>query len=285
LIPHFNCGAYNRVRERFVSSQSHQFLFLLLVGVCILSSSCTTTSTLSEEPVLSTIAEPCEQPVLDLLPESPSIQTHGSITIDVAIVVPECQPVIYVKSKIIEKPPTAGQLLTSLISTSSDDPTYIYEIKEEEALRVSEYLQLEFTITNQSERVFRPQGAVWQALLSGTVLSEDRAGDAKPLLNMVLAPGQNRTVYVNRIYHPGTADDGAVFAFSLYDVVVDRDVAGIPVQRSSFEWFYSLRYQSIEQPMTNRALSCTHPIDSELEQELEKITKWVPASDHDPYCL
>lgn len=232
--------------------------------------------------MLPSITEPCEQPVLEILPESPSIQTHGSITIDATIVVPQCRPVVYVSSEVVEAPPTLGDLLSSLTS-SPDEPTYMYKIVEEEALEADD-IRLEFTITNQSQRVFRPDGAIWQVLLSGNVLSEDLAGNAASLLNMVLAPGQNRTVSVNGINHPGTADDGAIFAFSLYDVVVERDDAGAIVQRNSFEWFYSLRYESIEQPTTNRVVSCTKPVDRQLEMELESTPKYVPVSEHDPHC-
>jgi len=121
-----------------VNSYAHRFLLLFLVGVCSLFSAFTTTSSLPQAPVLPPITELCEQPILELLPEFSSIQTHGSITLDAGTIASECQPVVYVNREVVEKPLTATELISSVLSFPVP-PTYTCKITAEEAPEVEDY--------------------------------------------------------------------------------------------------------------------------------------------------
>ena len=103
-----------------------------------------------------------------------------------------------------------------------------------------------FSITNQSERVFRGQGAVWSVSRDGSALPVSADG----LLTLTILPGRTSELAVGGIPLPvrGVGTEGSVYVVSLIDLVTDRDAAGVATQRASYEWMYALEWQEVEPP-------------------------------------
>jgi len=69
-------------------------------------------------------------------------------------------------------------------------------------------------------------------------------------LNAQILPGQQRQVRIDDLDHTGIAD-GATIGLYLYDVVVERDDAGVPTRRSNFEWFFTMQRETLTGPSSD----------------------------------
>ena len=254
----------------------HPALFLVsLIALCGLSA-CSSLYVGSRPPVPPIAGPPCEQPLLELVPEPERnrVQTFGQITMTATPIMPECELWTRV---------TGGDRM-ELINLIGPNPTVI-EITEKEYLAVGSIFAMEFTITNQDpDRVFRPGGAIWEVLVDDNSLGNDDSGDLSSLLNMALAPGRTRTLSVGRISYPSFADAGTSFTFALYDVVVQQGEAGEVTQRETFRWTYTLRYRTVDQPPYNRAAECR--VDVSLASRVpDPLPADIRSADYEALCL
>ena len=191
-------------------------------------------------PPVSTEPLRCEQPVLVIEEEqTPARQVQADITIVASIDAPECERAVEVRHE--HRNPGLTEFLTG------PDNRQFYQTRfETEVLRIAaDGFAMEFTITNQTERVFRGEGAVWAVIRDGNSLPVTADG----LVTLTVLPGRSGTLRVSGIPLPvaGQGTEESVYVLSLYDVVTRRDEAGNPAGRSNFEWIYALRYQNIEQ--------------------------------------
>lgn len=180
----------------------------------------------------------CEQPVLELQ-QGEDRQRQGNITIVASVEMPACERFWRVRYETAQE----GVGRTLLRSTRFDDGLTPYDRHEQEVFDIfGEDFDMVFRITNQSQRVFRGAGAVWQATVNTMTVDSQADG----LLGLVVLPGQTGEL---RVSLPVSKErEGSVYSFFLYDVVLDRDDTGETTELGNYEWYYTVRYQTLEGP-------------------------------------
>ena len=170
----------------------------------------------------------CDQPVLELQQGISALQVQGSVAVQASATVPQCERVVRVQHQPVE----------SLI-TFGDRVNYNRTEQDVYQMEGAETATLTLAITNQSERVFRGRGSLWEASINGVVAPIQMPG----LLTLTILPGRSQNITVRGIrLTPG------VYEFALYDVPVERDEAGEVAQVGNFQWLYGLEYERVEGP-------------------------------------
>ena len=210
--------------------KQHICNFISIVFIVAAAGSCASAGG-SPAPAVSLGSQPlvCDQPVMDNQQGSPARQVQGSVAVQASITVPQCERVVRVHNR-----PTQA-----LISIGMGGRTN-YHRTEQDVYRVEgETATLTFTITNQSERVFRGRGSLWEATINGVVTPIQLPG----LLTLTILPGRSQDIAVR-----GIRLTEGTYTFALYDVPVARDEAGEVAQVGNFEWLYGLEYERVEGP-------------------------------------
>ena len=203
---------------------SMAFGVVLAVGCASAGSPPTTTVSTGSQPLA------CDQPVLAIHGETPARQVQGGVAVQASITVPQCQRAVRVQM----------QRVVALVSLGT--PTTVnYDRTEQDLYRTEggETATLTLTITNQSSRTFRARGSLWEATINGVVAPIRAPG----LLTLTILPGRSQDVTLR-----GIRLTGGTYAFSLYDVPVERGEAGEVTEVGNFEWLYSLENERIEGP-------------------------------------
>ena len=183
----------------------------------------------------STSTLTCRQPVMSPVPETPARQTHGDIAMLLAIETPQCA-----RSVEISWVEASGGFLTRL--TSLGRPFRVRRT-ERDVFGIDDGTGMEaiVTITNQSERVFRGEDAVWAASVDGAVIPSEVGG----MVGAVVPPGRDVEIRIPSIRVEAT---GGTYVFSLFDVPVRRNAAGETTEVGNFEWIYTLDHESVQVP-------------------------------------
>ena len=205
---------------------SMAFLVVLAVGCASAGGppTPTTTESTGSQPLT------CDQPVLAIHGETPARQVQGGVAVQASITVPQCQRGVRVQMQRV-----VG--LVSLVTAT----TVSYDRTEQDLYRTEggETSTLTLTITNQSSRTFRARGSLWEATIDGVVAPIRAPG----LLTLTILPGRSQDVTIR-----GIRLTGGTYAFSLYDVPVERGEAGEVTEVGNFEWLYGLENERIEGP-------------------------------------
>ena len=170
----------------------------------------------------------CDQPVAELQQGISALQVQGSVAVQASVAVPQCERAVRVQHQPVESLITFGDRVN-------------YDRTEQDVYRMEggETATLTLAITNQSERVFRGRGSLWEASINGVVAPTQLPG----LLTLTILPGRSQDITVRGIrLTPG------VYDFALYDVPVERDEAGGVAQVGNFVWTYGLEYERREGP-------------------------------------
>ena len=167
----------------------------------------------------------CNQPVMSLHEETPAQQVDGSIAIQASILVPRCERAVRVQMQ-------PANVLINIGGNAHFDRT------EQDVYRLvgDETATLTLTITNQSSRVFRSRGSLWEATIDGVTVPVRPSG----LLTLTILPRSAQDVTVRGIRLTGDADNTNVYEFSLHDVPTEFDEAGETTRRGSFLWRFVL---------------------------------------------
>ena len=178
----------------------------------------------------------CDEPVMSPVPETPARQTHGDIAILLAIETPECE-------QMTEGTWRHGGSIGGLASWNPlNFMDYRILRTERDFLRLEDVgMTAIITITNQSERVFRGEDAVWTASVDGSAVPSETGG----MVGAVVPPGRDVEIRIPSIRVEAT---GGTYVFSLFDVPVRRNEAGETTEVGNFEWIYTLDYESIAEP-------------------------------------
>ena len=197
----------------------------------------------------------CEEPVMSPVPETPARQTHGDIAVLLAIETPRCE-------QLVETSWRAGSVgfVTGLAKF------LMFDFRRPRRRTERHFLQLGdpgmtaiVTITNQSERVFRGEDAVWTASVDGAVIPSEVGG----MVGAVVPPGRDVEIRIPSIQVEAT---GGTYVFSLFDVPVRRNAAGETTEVGNFEWIYTLDHETTQVPATN--ITCDFLLSIEQEVEL-----------------
>ena len=213
------------------------------LGGTVLTLACSTGTLGTSTPVAETVV--CQEPVLELAEsEGAAVQTIGDITITASTRMPRCEEVVRVSHE--TRSPSFGERLRAPDNSSQGYLTRREEVDLALARRsdqgdviLDENFDLLLSVTNQSQRVFRAEGAVFEYQIDGRTeaVSRDRYAS---FLGATILPGQARDF---PIALPHTRiDASSVVSVFVYDVTVERDDAGIPTRRGNFDWMFTLNY-------------------------------------------
>ena len=221
----------------------------LVVLLCAaLGGGCATRATTTSIPTFTSCNQPGLTPV-----QMPARQQQGDITITVAPELPVCEPLVRISYSPTE-PPSLDRF--GLFSVAADVPWY--QRLEQLRLDVRDLYGFNLTIVNQSPRVFRGAGMVVQYQVDGQETSMDDSSYSS-VVNAQILPGQQRQVRIENLDHTAITD-GATIGLYLYDVVTERDDAGVPATRSNFEWFFAMSREESTGPGSD--MTCKVPLTS-----------------------
>lgn len=232
-----------------VSRRSSLLAALLLAALC---GSCATAPTVTTPRSMQ-----CQQPNITLLSEqTPAQQRRGDITITAAIDPALCEDRVSVSYEQTEAPSGLGGFLAAVqrAGGNEDEVERYYERTERRGPFAPERYGFLLTIVNQSPRVFRGDGAVVQYQVDGVDVAVSDVSYSGFMSSIVL-PGRQTQVAVSDIAHTDISDGAAIGLF-LYDVIVERDDAGVPTRRENFEWFFSLNREVVTGP--GAETTCTY---------------------------
>ena len=208
-------------------ARAHKLISTAVIVVA--AAACASTET-APTTTVTTASRPlaCAQPVMDLQQETPARQVQGSVAVQAAIAVPQCERAVRVQ-------------MEPVIALVSIGNAQSYDRTEQDVYRTvgNEAATLTLTITNQSSRTFRARGSLWEANIDGVVAPIRAAG----LLTLTILPGRSQEVVVRDIRL-----NGGTYEFSLYDVPVERGEAGEVTEVGNFEWRYGLEQETLEAP-------------------------------------
>ena len=221
---------------------------LLLILCCaLLAGGCATRAVATSMPTTTSCSEPSLTPV-----QMPARQQDGDITITVAPELPICESLVRISYTPTE-PPSLDRLF-GIVGVNDDVPWY--QRLEQRRLAVRDLYGFNVTIVNQSPRVFRGAGMVVQYQVDGQETPMDDRSYTS-VVNTQILPGQQRQVRISDLDHKRIGD-GATIGLYLYDVVVERDDAGVPTRRSNFEWFFTMQREVLTEPGSDT--TCTVPL-------------------------
>ena len=182
----------------------------------------------------------CDQPVTLPVSETPARQTHGDISMLMAIEVPPCDDLVVEVSWEERSRGMFGWL------TAWGPRKNAYRRTERQLLRLTSGMTASLTITNQSERVFRGEDAVWSATLDGAIIPSEAEG----VVNAMIPPGRNQEIRVTGIQ----TDESGTYTLSLFDVPIQQNAAGETIEVANFEWIYTLEHNRV--PVQATATTC-----------------------------
>ena len=181
----------------------------------------------------------CTQPLLTPV-QQPTMQQHGDIVISVVPDPPRCEDLVAVSYEATDPP---GNLAGIASALAGDEGEQFFERVEARGLYLQEAYGFNVNIVNQSPRVFRGEGMAILYQIDGLDSAVDNSSYSD-LLSTTVLPGQQRQVRVSDL-DPTRLTDGATIGLYLYDVVTERNDAGVPTVRSNFEWFFAVRDDSV----------------------------------------
>ena len=173
----------------------------------------------------------CQQPVMSPLPETPVRQTQGDISMLLAIETPQCERAVEVTWEEVRE--------TGFFESWA--PRMIVRRTERDILRLdnSEMTAI-VAVTNQSDRVFRGEDAIWTASVDGAVIPSEVGG----MVGAVVPPGRDVEIRIPSIQlNPA----GGTYVFSIFDVPIRRNAAGETTEVGNFEWIYTLGYETAQE--------------------------------------
>ena len=190
-------------------------------------------------PALPEPPPTCDQPLLDQVEGSFELVTQDDIGISAVPIVHACEPMVRVIHQRL--PMSTSERLLAPVGEVK-----VRRVEDDVLARVENpRIDVEFTIVNRSDQVFRMREALWNVAVDGNPRSERGRGNPDAFITLTILPGQSRSVTVTRIPLGGSGE-GSVFDFHLSEVVTERDVQGRPTRRASFEWSYVLTHQALE---------------------------------------
>ena len=202
----------------------------------------------------------CDQPVTLPVAETPARQTHGDISMLMAIDMPPCDNVVV---EVTWEPRSQG-ILQSLWPFGARD--HGYRRTERQLLRQASGMTAVLSITNQSERVFRGEDAIWSATVDGAVLPSETEG----IVSAIIPPGRNQEIRVAGIQ----TDEGGTYTLSVFDVPIQRNEAGETIEVANFEWIYTLEHE--RRPVQATTTTCDFNLTS---GEVGDLTQAAMATD------
>ena len=190
----------------------------------------------------------CDEPVMSPVPETPARQAHGDIAMLLAIETPECE-------QLVEANWRHGGSIGGLASWNPFNFRDFRILRtERDVLRLEDVgMTAVITITNQSDRVFRGEDAVWTASVDGAAIPSERGG----LVGAVVPPGRDTEIRIPSIRVEAS---GGTYVFSIFDVPVRRNAAGETIEVGNFEWIYTLDYESVAAPAAST--TCEFRVDA-----------------------
>ena len=202
----------------------------------------------------------CQQPIMFPVSETPARQTQGDISMLLTIETPECSRSVET-SWADNSPGFFGRL------TKFGPRKQHVRRTERDVLGLDRPgMTAIITITNQSERVFRGEGAVWTASVDGSAIPSEVGG----MVGAVVPPGRDVPIRIDSIR---VEADGGTYTFSLFDVPIQRNEAAETTQVGNFEWIYTLDHD----PLTLSATTTTCDYSLTNEEMTELVRELVGA--------
>ena len=213
-----------------------------IVLMTLLVASCTS----FRGPVTSSpSAAGCQRPVMSPVPETPVRQTQGDISMLLALETPQCERAVEISWE------EGGRVGFFGIGPG---PDYIVRRTERDILRLeSSEMTAIVAVTNQSDRVFRGEDAIWTASVDGAVIPSEVGG----MVGAVVPPGRDVEIRIPSIQlNPA----GGTYVFSIFDVPIRRNAAGQTTEVGNFEWIYTLGHEAVQEGGTTT--TCEFRVDS-----------------------
>lgn len=201
----------------------------------------------------------CDEPSLAISTDTPSRQQRGKITILAAADLPKC-----VTGTHVTYTPWVGIGASMAKSITDRNFSLTRTEKPQYMLRTVDKFAMILSVTNGSDRIFRPEGAVWAVTVDGSnVPTESKTG----LSEFIVLPGQTRELRIPAISLKREWQ-GGVYAFQFFDVPTARDEAGNITQRKNFEWYYTLEYKTLEVPpaATKATKKCNITVNRKINE-------------------
>lgn len=167
-----------------------------------------------------------ELPSVEVVPAGSETQTQGKVIVSMT-------PPTFVVKRVTS---TRCTQLPALLITNNQYP---YRIEESpRAIVEPDGIAFKVKVHNHLARVLKLDGAIFKFSIGGAEKTLDEAG-YKAFQRGVILPEQEAEF---TIAGPSVASvpAGAVFSFSIYDIVTETDKAGNPTDRGNFEWNFKM---------------------------------------------
>jgi hypothetical protein len=169
------------------------------------------------------------------MPQTPAVQPRGGVTLTLAAATGQIRRTLQCKY-------TPHQALVLIMPAGASKSTHqLYrEARFEAPEATSSSVQLQLTVRNDMQRVFRGAGSALQFSIDGQ--AKPAAQEAYlDFLNTQILPREQRVVRLSPVAETlQSLQRAGAFGVFLYDVPTKTDAAGNVQARENFEWYFKV---------------------------------------------